>query len=249
MITSLEDRVILILNAEMFPSDGTRPEETEEGVFAKFVKLPAAESLGERGRGFWEKLAERTGIGSQRWRSVYTRRQRPTPHFIEALARLWPCYGFWLATGLTDAVNGHVAPRTALSFPERLYGSEPWSDAYFETAARLVQRLSDGAGLDNLTSEDRMHAVSRKPVGTKWIGGELEAQAYDLAKSEDYAELVALWEEREKNRPEHVGRVMGTNRPWERKQRNTDVANQFPGPKTQSHWDLFYKSMKNEKES
>ncbi|PQP07986.1 hypothetical protein C5615_37005 [Burkholderia cepacia] len=29
---------------------------------------------------------------------------------LEALARRWPEYAFWLATGLTDAANGHVSP-------------------------------------------------------------------------------------------------------------------------------------------
>ncbi|KVP85431.1 hypothetical protein WJ95_17925 [Burkholderia ubonensis] len=68
-------------------------------------------TTGERRR--LKELEEETGIPATNWKNVWTGKQRPTAHMIEALARRWPQYAFWLATGLTDAQNGHTAPKAA----------------------------------------------------------------------------------------------------------------------------------------
>lgn len=58
-----------------------------------------------------KELEEETGIPSGSWKNVWSRKQRPTAHMIEAIARRWPQYAFWLVTGITDETNGHTAPR------------------------------------------------------------------------------------------------------------------------------------------
>lgn len=66
-------------------------------------------SLSDRRR--LKELEEETGIPSGSWKNVWSGKQRPTAHMIEAIARRWPQYAFWLVTGITDEANGHTAPR------------------------------------------------------------------------------------------------------------------------------------------
>lgn len=117
MTTTIEDRMILLLNeqARLAPSEDERPKGALRRAFGTLLPRP------ESGRGYLERLTEYTRISIQRWRKVFHRRQRPAPDMIEALARLFPHYAFWLVTGITDAANGHVAPDNAQTFPERLY--------------------------------------------------------------------------------------------------------------------------------
>lgn len=60
-----------------------------------------------------KELEEETGIPDRNWKQVWSGKQRPTAHMIEALCRRWPEYAFWVATGITDESNGHTAPRGA----------------------------------------------------------------------------------------------------------------------------------------
>ena len=60
-----------------------------------------------------KELEEETGIPGTSWKNVWNKKQRPTIHMIEALARRWPQFAFWLATGITDEENGHTAPDDA----------------------------------------------------------------------------------------------------------------------------------------
>ncbi|MBM5570549.1 MULTISPECIES: hypothetical protein [Deefgea] len=58
-------------------------------------------------------LEEETGIPATNWKNFWTGKQKPTIDMIEAIARRWPEYAFWLATGITDQENGHTAPQRA----------------------------------------------------------------------------------------------------------------------------------------
>ncbi|KAJ3472822.1 hypothetical protein NLI96_g13243 [Meripilus lineatus] len=81
-----------------------------------------------------KELEEETGIASTNWKNVWTGRQRPTAHMIEALARRWPQYAFWIATGLTDTDNGHTAPTGAWTAgqPRTNKAAEATAVRYFE---------------------------------------------------------------------------------------------------------------------
>jgi len=57
-----------------------------------------------------KQLEEETGIPDRQWKHVWALKQRPTAHMLEALARRWPEYAFWLVSGITDVPNGHVSP-------------------------------------------------------------------------------------------------------------------------------------------
>ncbi len=65
------------------------------------------EKTSDRRRG--KELEELTGIPSESWKNVLNGKQRPTCHMIEAAAKQWPEYAFWLATGLTDPDFGHTS--------------------------------------------------------------------------------------------------------------------------------------------
>ena len=82
MTTKLPDRLTKILEAEM----------------------PAARR--------YKDLEEKSGIGSHSWIAISRGRQRPTSEMIEFVAKQWPDYAYWLATGVTEPQFRHVAPVT-----------------------------------------------------------------------------------------------------------------------------------------
>jgi hypothetical protein len=94
-----------------------------------------------------KQLEEETGIPDRNWKQVWSRRQRPTAHMIEALARRWPHYAFWLATGLTDPSAGHTAPGKAWTASQRTASGEvSAAAAKFFDACVLTQDVAYGLG-------------------------------------------------------------------------------------------------------
>ncbi len=247
MSSTIEDRVILILKEQMSPAD-LESLKGHEGPFSALLSLWSQPPYA--GRGFWEKLSQLTGIPSARWRSAFSRKQKPTSAMIESIAHLWPKYAFWLVTGVTDAANGHVAPLTALTFPEFLHAEQPGADAYFGKAIALAKRLYEEGAVDLESDEARLAAVERTLPLAHWVGSDLVEVAYRLAASDEYQELISAWERREDSRAEHIGRVLGTDRPWEqqleeaklRGAKLTPIRGADQRTKHQSSWDLFYKT-------
>ncbi|WP_321893815.1 hypothetical protein [Paraburkholderia tropica] len=190
MSTTLEDRVILVLREQAgdYGADGCEAMGS--------VAIPAIAG----GYGFWERLAERTGVLSRRWRKVYARQQKMTSDMFEALARLFPLYAFWLATGVTDAVNGHVAPLTAQTFPERLHTDSMESTAYFRASIELADRLFREGRVNMENESERLYAAERTRPLAHWHDSPLADAAYRLAGTQEYANLQDLWRRRETER-------------------------------------------------
>jgi hypothetical protein len=233
--TTLEDRVILLLREQS--GDDARVSYDEEE--------PGRPLLG--GHGFWERLAERTGVLSRRWRKVYAREQKVTSDMLQALARLFPSYAFWLATGITDATNGHTAPATAQTFPERLHVDSPESSAYFHASIELADRLFREGRVNAEDDAERLYAAERTRPLAHWHDSPLAEVAYRLAGTPEYAGLQQLWERREGERAVRGRRIAGKDRPGGRR-RTEAVA---PGAQSavlgvdartahQDVWDLFY---------
>lgn len=172
MSTTIEDRLILLLREDGEP------------------------------HGYWQGLEERTGISAQRWRKAYARRQRPTPDMIEAICKIKPQYAFWMATGITDAENGHTAPPTALTFPEmpRQHFSQQWAEQYFQKSLTLWSYLFYVAGVDTDNDEARLKAGERTRMDAQWWGGGLVDQAYEALDEKAYQELEEIRTFREKER-------------------------------------------------
>ena len=56
----------------------------------------------------YKHLEDLTGIPADRWKAFALGRQRPTAEMIEAVCLVWPEHAYWIATGLTDSVEGSV---------------------------------------------------------------------------------------------------------------------------------------------
>lgn len=170
-------------------------------------------SLGERLRAIAEhqtsatrrfkELELATDIASETWRTFWGRNARPSADMVEAVAQRWPQYAFWLATGITDPVFGHIAPPTSPKrFPvirgveqetatrefryliDRLK-SEPTAD---DEAQRRAQELED-AGLEAMK---RLVTPAAHVSYEKAMRGFGEPGRYDLyllALDSDYSEI------------------------------------------------------------
>jgi len=239
MSTTIEDRAILLLKDEAGLQEPQEDADTPK--------------IG--GHGFWERLGERTGIASKRWRQVYARKQRVTSDMLEALARLFPSYAFWLATGITDATNGHTAPNTAQAFPERTNIKSMSAEEYFKRSLELAEKLFDEAQVNVSDDKERMYAAERTRPLAHWWDSPLCDAAYRIASSEEYEYLKGLWDDREDERKRHIERItkqakrqsVTAENDKSSKIRSTPFLGVDPRTKHQDHWDLFYEPKNLEK--
>lgn len=205
MSTTLEDRVILLLRDKL-------AEATPDAAALRCSAANASQTAPSPvagGHGFWKRLDAYTGISSQRWRKVIARLQRPTPEMIQALARMFPQHAFWLSTGITDAANGHIAPTSAQSFPERSYSEDPAAIAYFRSALILSRRLFEEGCVNLDDGEERMCAAQRTRLLDNWHESPLGDAAYDIAHSDEYAQMETLWQARERARKRRLNNATG----------------------------------------
>ena len=84
-----------------------------------------------KGRGRYAQLAARSSVPAETWRSWWTRGGTPNGALLEAAAKLWPQYAFWLATGSTDSSCGHIKPCQAEVCGSRSETLTECSQAYF----------------------------------------------------------------------------------------------------------------------
>lgn len=226
MKPTINERLLLLLKA--VGGRAANPDVYEKG---KGVNLVV--------KGYWQRLEAQTGVKSSKWRLLASGKQKVTPELIEAAARLWPQYAFWLATGITDVANGHTAPETATIFPEYSHADDPNSNSYFDLSIRLQEKILEGT---RTTA-----ALDRTYVLGTWIGGKALENAYSFCESDDYKKLRRIWDEREKLRETHKGYLTGVRRPWLVKKK-LDPSNQMiesekmtnPLTAHQDQWDLFY---------
>lgn len=194
MISKIQDRIILILDE-----------------WAGVMEGPI-----ERGK--WRNLEEKTGVSAQKWKHVYGGNQKPTPEIIEAIARYWPQYAFWMVTGVTDSINGHIAPPTALTFPEcqqpgfQLSGS---SREYFSRSIELIDNLYNFGRVDLSNDEirlgsikravnffqreappDEFHETSYSYIDCEYGDASLSKVVPELTKTNMYRELIDSWKSR-----------------------------------------------------
>ncbi|MCX4159301.1 MULTISPECIES: hypothetical protein [Paraburkholderia] len=207
MATTIEDRMILLLNerARLAPREDNRASGEQRRSSGSLLLRP------DPGRGYMERLAAYTRISVQRWRKVFHRRQRATPDMIEALARLFPHYAFWLVTGITDAANGHVAPDNAQTFPERLYAQSDGASQYFRKSLILFRRLFEESGVNLEDDHQRMYAAQRTRPLAHWHDSPLVDAAYRISQSTEYYELREIWMSREKCRVNDLKRIWPTS--------------------------------------
>ena len=167
---------------------------------------------GESQWGFWSRLEEATKIPAYSWRKAYARKQRPTSEMIEALCRLLPTYAFWIATGITDAENGHCAPESALTFPELPRSHKPWAllgNEFFAASLRLASKLYEEARVDLEDDNARLKAAERQQIDGMWWGSHLVECAYNIAGSDDYREFTQARDLRQERRAAFEAAITG----------------------------------------
>lgn len=86
----------------------------------------------------FKSLEELTRISGATWRTFWNRTSAPSGEMIEAISMQWPQYAFWLATGGTDPVAGHVAPRGVEGLWESVNEEVPEANEYFQYQMSLL---------------------------------------------------------------------------------------------------------------
>lgn len=206
------------------------------------VKELAEIAKNQLGRGYWKKLEEVTGVKARVWSNIYDRRQRATIEVLSAICKLKPQYAFWLTTGITDAVNGHVAPITATTFPERANVESVRSNDYFEKAIDLKNELLKT--IDN-DIESLLTAFERKEVfGANWWDGAISETAYHLSRTENYKNLLEAWNLREDKFAEHKKLLLQKNEPSK-----ASVISKDPRSSHQHKFYMFYEAKNGNKEN
>lgn len=61
----------------------------------------------------YKALEDMSGVSAEAWRAFDNGRQKASGEMIEAAARAWPDYAYWLACGDTEPEYGNVAPSNA----------------------------------------------------------------------------------------------------------------------------------------
>jgi hypothetical protein len=257
MSTTLEDRFILLLRDKLgdgVPQSDPVRDKSERvtddcaPVDATLTSQTDASPVAG-GHGFWRRLDALTGISTQRWRKVFLRRQRPTPDMIQALARMFPQHAFWLSSGITDAANGHIAPLTAQTFPERLYAEDTTATRYFRVSLTLLRALFEIGRVNPGDEKERMCAARRTCPLEHWHESPLGDTAYDIACSDEYMEAEKLWKARERGRQQRIDNITGRNHP-RTKRRAAYAADKAESTSMvcidvrsahQNEWDIFYR--------
>jgi len=87
-----------------------------EHIGARLRELISAKTI-ERIR--YVQMKETTGISVDIWKNFWFNRKKPDAEMIESVARAWPEYAYWLATGATDLKHGHICPVNAICLEKR----------------------------------------------------------------------------------------------------------------------------------
>lgn len=146
----------------------------------------------------WSELAAGSGIPATSWQKAYTGKQRPTVEMIEYVARSWPSYAYWLATGVTDARHGHVSCRdgkVGAFYPEsdlRQIAARNAARPYFEQTVMMFRRVY-GTGLALPTEEARSEEQLRLLTLMMTRNGEeaMLSQSEDPILSDEFEEANA----------------------------------------------------------
>ena len=72
------------------------------------VRLIISNEIPKRSR--FKFLSEISGIPATTWRTWDVRNSMPSAQMIEAIAKQFPSYAFWLVTGIDDRFYGHGLP-------------------------------------------------------------------------------------------------------------------------------------------
>lgn len=239
--TTIDDRVVLLIKDQMSRKESVKSREIKSSLLERLMPdgdhIQEVLSVLHGGRGFWKALAEGTDISADRWRKVFERKQRPTTDILGAIGKRWPQYAFWVISGITDAANGHIAPMTATTYPERAHLEDRHSTDYFRASIAVSEQLFQNENLEKVEFEDPIDLVERtKPFASYWEGA-IANQAYDQASKEPYQILIKLWHERETHREQHKALIINNKK---RLKGGVPVLGNDPRTAHQNKFFIFY---------
>jgi len=90
----------------------------------------------EKMQNAWKTLENETGVNSQKWRQFHRGATKASSEMIEAAARTWPDFAYWLTTSDTEPECGHIAPPTI----KNAYPTLPGTAQKWATIERLYKQ-------------------------------------------------------------------------------------------------------------
>jgi hypothetical protein len=129
-----------------------------------------------------------TGISENTWRTWWKRGGTPSGALVEGVAKAWPEYAFWVATGLTDVEFGHRIPPLhdsvqgyVSNYPEGKLKVERTLAAEYFKVSKELQDLSNGRNQERTSilantmrfiAERRREQVCKGLKINHWTGNE-----------------------------------------------------------------------------
>jgi len=81
-------------------------------------------------------MEQATGLPADLWKAWWHGKQRPNAEMIQSVAQVWPEFAFWLVTGVSDAMHGHIMPK-------REHQSQDWGYAYYLDQEEPTNRVPE----------------------------------------------------------------------------------------------------------
>lgn len=136
-----------------------------ENTLSTRLKLLLLAETKERGR--YAELEVASGIPAATWRTWWTRGGAPGGLLIEAVAKRWPQFAYWLVTGRTDVRCGHDMPALApeargyiSNWPEEAsQRSKLIKTGYSREYLKLSVQVSDAGSNGDVTEVMRTEAL------------------------------------------------------------------------------------------
>ncbi|QLG88182.1 hypothetical protein HQ393_07925 [Chitinibacter bivalviorum] len=134
----------------------------------------------------WKSLEELSGITAMSWQNFWRGKQRPTAEMLEAVCQEWPEYAFWITTGITDPLRGHIAPQSfEPCFP--VVRGKPLTFANQEWKYKLALMQTETAAEGSMAD---------KRLKREQLGRELANEANVPALFLSYEDLIDLYGEK-----------------------------------------------------
>lgn len=144
-------------------------EELRQDTLSTRLKLLLLAETKERGR--YSSLETDTGISAATWRTWWTRGGAPGGLLVEAAAKKWPQFAFWLVTGNTDVRCGHDMPALApaakgyiSNWPEELtLRNTGIENGYSQQYLKLLSQYKDeGTSIEAHIRKETLRMVSAR---------------------------------------------------------------------------------------
>lgn len=139
--------------------------DLQQNCLGTRLKLLLMAETRERGR--YSELEVFTGVPAATWRTWWTRGGAPSGGLVEAAAKQWPQFAFWLVTGNTDVRCGHDMPALApiaqgyvSNWPEEAtVRNKRISNEYSQTYLKLLVQVDDVEHTTNVEHELRWETL------------------------------------------------------------------------------------------